>query len=142
MKWQRWLGIAACIILIISCAMHWTWYPDIKEYFSGFYSRNNYYGRPGILLCTFAAAGVAFYILKKNWSDRLNMILAAIASAYAITSFLRFASGYDGFVPGKQAGIYLMLISTIIHLVMAVMVSAMVKTQVPLHPEKENKGTE
>ena len=140
MKWQRWSGITACIILIISCTMHWTWYPDIKEFFTGFYSKNNYYGRPGVLLSFFAACGVVLYWLKKMWSDRLNMIFSAIATAYAITAFLRFSSGYDGFVPAKQPGIYLMIISTITHLVMAVMVSSSVKTQVPLNPE-ENKGT-
>lgn len=133
MKWQRWLGLSACIVLIISCIMHWTWYPDIKEYFSGFYSKNNYYGRPGILLSFFSTTGILFYWLKKSWSDRLNMIFAAILAAYAITSFLRFTSGYDGFVPEKQPGVYLMIVSAIIHLIMAVTIASMVKTQVPVN---------
>ena len=61
------------------------------------------------------------------------MIFAAILTAYAITSFLRFTSGYDGFVPEKQPGVYLMILSAIIHLLMAVTIASMVKTQVPVN---------
>jgi len=121
MKWQRWVGVLACIVLIISCTMHWAWYPDIKKYFTGFFSENNYYGRHGILLCFFAGTGILFYFLRKAWSDRLNLIFSAICMAYAITSLLRFGSGYDGFVPDKQPGIYLMLVAAILHMIMAVL---------------------
>jgi predicted PurR-regulated permease PerM len=143
MKWQRLIGLTACIVLIISCFMKWAWYPDIKEYFTGFYSKKNYYGRPGILLCFFAVTGILFYWLKKAWSDRLNMIFSAIATAYAITSFLRFTSGYDGFVPDKQPGVYVMITAALINLVMSVLLMSLVKTQVPVEREltesSENK---
>lgn len=135
MKWRRWVGIGACLVLMISCIMNWAFYPDIKKYFTGFYSEHNYYGRPGILLCFFGGTGVLFYLLKRTWSDRLNMIFSAIAVAYAITSFLRFTSGYDGFVPVKQPGIFLMLFSAIIHLLVSIMVSSMVKVVTPRQSE-------
>lgn len=137
MLWRRWTGILACVLLIFSCFLNWAWYPDIEEYFSGFYSKNNYYGRPGMLLSFFAVCGIVFYSLKKEWSNRLNLIFSAIAAAYAITSFLRFTSGYDGFVPETQPGLYLMLIAATIHLIMAVMVGSMVKTQVPVKDQKQ-----
>ena len=37
MKWQRITGIVSCVLLLVSCFMHWAWYPDIQEYFTGFY---------------------------------------------------------------------------------------------------------
>ena len=135
MKWHRVTGIIACSLLIISCFIHWTWYPDIQKYFTGFFSEHNYYGRPGILLSFFAGTGILFYLLKKAWSDRLNLIFSALAVAYAITSFLRFSSSYDGFVPQKQAGIYLMLICAFAHVIMAVLLMSIEKTAVPIQED-------
>ena len=62
----------------------------------------------------------------------MNMIFAAIEAAYAITAFLRFTSGYDGFVPEKQPGVYLMIIAAIVHLLVAVIMASMTKMQVPV----------
>ena len=135
MKWHRVTGIIACSLLIISCFMHWTWYPDIQKYFTGFFSEHNYYGRPGILLSFFAGTGILFYLLKKAWSDRLNLIFSALAVAYAITSFLRFSSSYDGFVPQKQAGIYLMLVCAFAHVILAVLLMSIEKTAVPIQED-------
>ena len=135
MKTQRIAGIVACILIIVSCFMHWAWYPDIKEFFTGFYSKQNYYGRPGVLLSFFAGTGILFYLLKKAWSDRLNLIFSALCTAYSITSFLRFSSSYDGFVPERQTGLYVMFLSAILHTVIAVMVMSVEKRAVPVKQE-------
>ena len=135
MKWQRVTGIVACSILIIACFMHWAWYPDIQKFFTGFFSERNYYGRPGRLLSFFAGTGIIFYVLKKAWSDRLNLIFSALSMAYAITSFLRFSSSYDGFVPQRQAGIYIMLLAAALHLVMAVLLMSVEKKSVPVRQD-------
>ncbi|CAN5728124.1 hypothetical protein BH10BAC3_BH10BAC3_05550 [soil metagenome] len=135
MKKQRIAGIIACILIIGSCLMHWAWYPDIKEFFTGFYSKQNYYGRPGVLLSFFAVTGMLFYLLKKAWSDRLNLIFSALCTAYAITSFLRFSSSYDGFMPEKQTGIYVMLLAAIVHMVISVLVMSVEKKAVPVNGE-------
>lgn len=136
MKWQRITGILACVILIVSCFMHWAWYPDIQEYFTGFYSKANYYGRPGILLSSVGVLGIIFYSISKAWADRVNLVTSAIGMAYAITSFLRFISSYDGFVPEKKLGILLMLVTAILHLLMAVLLLSMTKTMLPARETK------
>lgn len=131
MKWPRITGIVSCIALIISCFMHWAWYPDIQEFFTGFYSKHNYYGRPGVLLSVVAVTGAWFHWINKAWADRLNLVFSGLGTAYAITSFLRFISSYDGFVPEKQAGVFIMLAAAIIHLVMSVLNLSVQRTVVP-----------
>ena len=54
LKILHWLGIVACIVLIISCLMPWGFYADIQEHFTGFYSFKNQYGKPGKLLSLIA----------------------------------------------------------------------------------------
>jgi hypothetical protein len=135
--WQKWLGVLTCVLLFASCFMHWTWYPDIQKYFTGFFSERNYYGRPGMLLSFFALAGIAFFLLAKNWSLRLNLLFSAFGMAYAIYNFFKYTSSYDGIVPEKQAGIWLMLISSFAFLVMSILAGSIKKIDYPVEAEKE-----
>ena len=135
MKIRKRLGIGACVLLIVSCFLSWTWYPDIEKYFSGFFSEGNYYGKPGKLLCFFAITGIACYFIEKEWTKRLNLIFGGLCVGYALTTFLRFSASYDGFVPEKQFGIYLMLFSATLHILMAALASAGRMVQVPVNKE-------
>lgn len=134
MKMRKWTGIAACVIIIASCFMHWTWYPDIEKYFTGFFSQSNYYGKPGILLCFVAVFGILLHFVRKSWAYRTNLILAGIGMAYGVTTYLRYSSSYDGYVPEKQLGIFLMLAASLVHLVVSVINSGMREVQVPAKP--------
>jgi hypothetical protein len=111
------IGIVSCILLLISLFLNWAWYPDIEKYFTAFFSENNYYGKPGKLLAFFALVGIGSYLYLKPWTQRLNLIFSALCLAYAIKTYLLFTSGYDGYVPEPQPGIYLMLAATIGHMV-------------------------
>lgn len=120
---KRILGLIACLVLLGSCFFGWAYYPDINEEFTGFYSKNNYYGRPGILLGAVAAIGFAAYVFHKVWLYRINLIIAAIGMGYAVKSWLLFSSGYDGFTPQPRAALYVMLASALLHVVMGVLCS-------------------
>lgn len=116
-SWRNWIGIVACLALMGSCFMHWTWYPDIQKYFTGFFTEKNYYGKPGYFLMVMGVVGLANHALRKIWLARINLAASGLAMAYAIKSFLLFTSSYDGYVPQKQFGIYLMLVSAIVNMV-------------------------
>lgn len=127
MNWQKWVGAAACGILIVSCVMHWAYYPDIQKHFTGFDTKVlykgrevNYYGRPGILLSILAILCGSFHLLNKLWAKRINLFFAALCAAYAIKSFLMFSASYTGYEPQREAGIWLMLLTAIMNLAMAV----------------------
>ena len=120
MNWKTLTSIGASVVVIVSCFMHWTWYPDIQKYFTGFFSEQNYYGRPGLFLTGLATISILMNVLKKNWSMRTNLIISAIMLGYGITTFLRYTSAYDGFLPEKQFGIWLMLVAVILNLLMAI----------------------
>jgi hypothetical protein len=117
MNIRKWIGLGTCVLLAASTFMDWAWYPDIQKYFTGFFTEKNYYGKPGIFLCLVAGIGMASYLLNKVWLYRVNLVAAALGMAYAIKSFLLFTSAYDGYLPIKQIGIYLMLVSSIAHVV-------------------------
>ena len=121
-KITHWLGIVSCIVLIVSCFLPWAYYDDsnIHENFTGFYSFSNYYGKPGKFLVGTAVIALIFMLLPKLWAKRVNLFLCALATGYAIKTYIQFSSCYGAYCPDKQAGIYLMLISSVFMLVAAV----------------------
>lgn len=119
-KYLHWIGIAACILLIVACFIPWAHYADINETFTGFYSFKNQYGRPGKLLTILASLIFVFMLLPKVWAKRANLFLAALTLGYAIKSYVLFTSCYNAYCPEKQAGIFLMLISAFVILLASV----------------------
>lgn len=125
------MGLVACVALIGASFMHWTFYPDIQKYFTGFFSEKNYYGRPGIYLTACAAIGILSYLLHKAWIARFNLVMAGLCMGYAIKSFLLYVSSYDGYVPVRQPGIYIMLIAALVNMVVAMITMDSPKMEAP-----------
>jgi hypothetical protein len=113
------LGLVACIALIVSCFMPWGYYADIKETFTGLYSYNNNYGKPGKFLIFFAVAAFVLMYLPKVWAKRTNLFLCAVTVGYAIKTYILFTSCYNAYCPEKRGGIFLMLFSTVVMLIAA-----------------------
>ena len=126
----RIIGILSCLLILISFFLNWAWYPDIQKYFTAFFTEGNYYGKPGKVLSFVAISGLALYWLNKPWGQRINLIFSALGIAFAIRTYLLFTSGYDGYVPEAKAGLYLMLLGSLGHLVASMGGLTMVKTMV------------
>lgn len=119
-KSLHWLGIAACLGLMISCFLPWTFHADINQSFTGFYSNLNKYGKPGKLLTFFGVLILVFMWLPKLWAKRTNLFIAALTVAYAIRTFILFSSCYNNYCPQKLPGLYIMLACTAIMLIASV----------------------
>lgn len=73
--------------------------------------------------------GAIFYLLYRIWdivANWVNLLFCALCMAFAIRTYLLYTSGYDGYVPEPQPGIYLMLLGCLGHLI-ASMTSMAVK---------------
>ena len=116
----QWAGILACLTLIVSCFVPWTFHADVGKNFTGFFSEKNQYGRPGKFLIIFSVVSLALIVVPKIWAKRINLFLTAFTAAYAIKTYILYTSCYNAYCPEKKAGIYIMLFSTVIILVAAV----------------------
>ena len=109
-----WTGIIACVVLMVACFMPWTYHADLGKKFTGFFSEQNRYGKPGEFLVAFAAAVLIFMLLPKLWAKRTNLFLGALLVAYAVKTYILFTGCYMAYCPERKAGIYLMLVSSVI----------------------------
>ena len=130
MKYSQWIGLLALALLILSCFLPWTYYPDIQKTFTGFFSENNLYGKPGKALVILAVLSGVCFIVPRVWAKRIHFFLSAVIVAYAFRSFIIFASCYRGICPEKKVGLWLMLITAFVAMIMAFMPKMPVKTKV------------
>ena len=119
-KYLHWIGLAACITLIISCFIPWTYYADLNKSFTGFFSEHNEYGKPGMFLVPLTIIFFMLMWIPKVWAKRTNLFLGAIIISYGIKSYVLFTSCYNAYCPEKQAGIFIMLLSTIVIMLAAI----------------------
>ncbi|MEP6675959.1 MAG: hypothetical protein ABJA78_12425 [Ferruginibacter sp.] len=120
LKILHWTGIAACILLIVSCFLPWTHYandPVIRDEaqrtFTGFYSYDNYYGRPGKFLSAIAIISMLMKLLPKVWAKRTDLFVTGIGIAYTARTVVEYTGSYTGIHPEIKIGLILMLVSVI-----------------------------
>jgi len=115
------VGIIAALILIASCFIPWTYYPDIDKTFTGFFSQANAYGKPGKAIIFFSVLSVVLFIIPKIWAKRFNVLVTAITIAYCVRSYVLFTTCSGGVCPEKKVGIFLIVISSALMLVSALL---------------------
>ncbi len=121
MKYSSIVGIVAALLLIWACFLPWTFHPDLNKYFTGFYSEDYMYGRPGKLFIIFACIAILLFLIPRVWAKRTNWLVATLIVAYTIRTYFLYTTCYSGICPVKQMGIYLLLVSVAIVFVMAIL---------------------
>lgn len=119
MKYSQWIGIGMAVLLVVSCFLPWAYYPDLGKSFNGFFSEGNNYGKPGKAFVFFAVLAGLFFLLPRVWAKRWNFLVTALCLAFAIKSFILFSGCYAGVCPTRQTGLWLMLVSAALMLLMA-----------------------
>ncbi len=120
MKYYKITGVVACALLVISCFLPWAYYTDIQKSFTGFFSEQNIYGKPGKLFVFVAVCSLILILLDKIWAKRTLLFFAALNIGYLIKTYVLFASCYSGLCPQKQYGLYLLIFSCLLLLVVSV----------------------
>ena len=130
MKYSQWIGVVAVLVVIAACFMPWAWFPDLQKDFTGFFSEQNRYGRPGTVLIFLSVFEIVWFLIPRIWAKRANIFFAGVALAWAIKSFWLYTACYRGICPSTRVGLFLVLGGTII---------AMLATLTPSIPLKENE---
>ncbi len=113
-------GLLACIALIASCFFPWAYFADIQQSFTGFYSYQNQYGKPGKFLLLVAVTAFVLFLVPKVWAKRTNLFVCALGVGYAIKTYILFVSCYKAYCPEQKPALYTMLLSIILMMVAAV----------------------
>jgi hypothetical protein len=127
LKYATYTGIAAALLLIACCFVPWAYYPDIQEYFTGFYSRQNNYGKPGIAFIFLSLIAIVLFLIPKLWAKRTNLFIGVLIFTYALKNYMLYAGSYGGNHPSVKAGLIGMITFSLIILVSSLLSKADVK---------------
>jgi hypothetical protein len=113
MRYLKPLGAVAASVLIIACFLPWVTLDTRGIVVTGMNPGGTSYGKPGMLHLVFTAGYLALLFIPQVWSRRLNLGFAAFNTAWAFRNFSLISSCFAGECPERQAGIYLIIITTL-----------------------------
>ena len=120
MKHYKVTGIVCALVLITACFLPWTYHADVHENFTGFFSEQNKYGKPGMVFIFFSVVSILLISVPKIWAKRTHIFIAGLQVAYAIKTYILYASCYNAYCPEIRYGIILTMICVIIMLLVSI----------------------
>ncbi len=110
------LGI---IVLVVACFLPWMRIEDPAITITGVDTTGTRYGIPALTHFILAAFIVTTAFIPKIWAKRLGLLFAALNLAWAIRNFGVIPHCEAGICPEKLAGIYLLLVASIVLMITA-----------------------
>jgi len=139
MKFYKQIGFIASLLLVISCFLPWAYYPDLQKSFNGFYSEQGVYGKPGKVFIFFAVSSLILIFIDRIWAKRTLIFISAFNVGYLIRTYFLYTACYGTTCPRKEYGIYLLMLSGIILLVVSLFPDLKVKDEEDPPKESEEK---
>jgi hypothetical protein len=119
MKYMKWIGVLAGLLLVVSCFTPWVVIESRHLTISGIDAAGTNFGKPGYLHFVMAFFFLLFTLIPKVWAKRTNLLIIGINTAWAIRNFLLIAVCRGGECPSRKSGLWLMLLASLLMLVSA-----------------------
>ena len=97
--------------------MPWVIVPSRNIVISGVSAEGTNFGKPGYLNIILSIFFIVFTLIPRLWAKRANLVVVALNIAWAIRNYLLLSACRGGDCPEKQAGLYLLIFSSLFILV-------------------------
>jgi hypothetical protein len=119
MRFIKWAGVAAAIILAIICFVPWVVIESKGITVTGVHSNGTNFGKPGYFHFAMIIFFLFFTLMPRVWAKRANLLICALNLGWAVRNFIIIPGCEGGDCPIKKAGIYLLLFSSLIMMISA-----------------------
>ena len=116
---MKWIGLAAVVLLIVSCFIPWVFIESRNITVSGMDARGTNFGKPGYFHLFMTVFFLLFSFIQKVGVKRANLLITALNLGWAIRNYFMITACHAGDCPLKKTGIYLMLVASIVMMVSA-----------------------
>lgn len=119
MKYSKWIGLAAVLVVIITCYRVWVFVPAAQLSIGGmFASGPQNFGKPGLMNIFFSFIAAIMFVLPAVWAKRLNFLFCGLNIAWAIRNYLLLSRCYGGECPQLTNALYILLAASGVMVVM------------------------
>jgi hypothetical protein len=129
MRYMKWIGLLAVILLIVSCFTPWIIINSKNIIVSGIDSSGTNFGKPGYTHFILGLFFTIFHFIPKIWAKRWNLLIVALNIAWAVRNFFIISMCREGECPEKQIGLWLVLIASSLMLIAALFPSIELKEE-------------
>jgi len=119
MRYMKWIGLFAVILLIVSCFLPWVHIASKNIVVSGVESTGTNFGKPGYTHFVLSFFFIIFHFIPRLWAKRSNLLVVALNIAWAIRNYFIISMCREGDCPEKQLGLWLVLLASVLILVAA-----------------------
>ena len=119
MRYMKWIGLAAAVLLVVSCFTPWVFIEAANITVSGIDTTGTSFGKPGYFHFVLAGIFVLLTLVQRIWAKRLNLLITALNVGWALRNFFVLAMCSGGECPVRKSGIWLMLLASVLMLVSA-----------------------
>ena len=119
MRHIKWIGLAAAILLIVSCFTPWVFIESRNITVSGIDATGTNFGKPGYLNLFLTLLFLGFHFIPKVWAKRANLLVTALNLGWAIRNYFIISACMGGDCPVKKTGIYMMILASVLMMVSA-----------------------
>jgi len=116
---MKWIGTLAALVLIVFCFFPWVFIESKNITVTGIESAGTSFGKPGYFHFFLAVLYLLFTFIPRLWAKRWNLLIVALNIAWAARNYFIISACSGGECPEKKAGLYMVLISSLIMLVAA-----------------------
>ena len=131
MRWMKWTGLGASVLLIISCFSTWVVIVSKNIAVSGVDATGTNFGKPGYFNFLFTFFFILFTLIPRIWAKRTNLLISALNFSWALRNYFIISACRGGECPEKQTSIYLMLIASLLMLASALFPDIKLREQKP-----------
>jgi hypothetical protein len=114
MKYLKWLGLLAAVLLIASCFFPWVLIPSKSITITGIQSEGTNFGKPGYFNLLMTGLYILFALTPRVWAKRANLIVVALNMAWSLRNYFMVTACEGGECPDTQPALFILLISSII----------------------------
>ncbi len=119
MRYMKWIGLAATVLLILSCFSPWVFIESRNITVSGIESTGTNFGKPAYIHFVLSAFFLFCSFVPKVWAKRLNLLITALNFGWAIRNYFLISACMGGECPVKKTGLYGVMLASFFMLVAA-----------------------
>lgn len=116
---MKWIGLAAAVLMIVSCFTPWVFIESRNITVSGIDSTGTNFGKPGYFHFLMTFLFLAFSFIQRVWAKRINLLVTALNLGWAVRNFLIISACMGGDCPVKKSGLFGIVLASVIMLVAA-----------------------
>jgi hypothetical protein len=121
MKYSQYIGILACLIVLICSFLPWSIVASEHITISGFDTTGTRFGRPGLFLNFFTGISLLLFIIPTIWAKRTNIFLGALVFAWSVRNYILVSTCLMGECPVKQPALYVLVTASFVVMMMTLL---------------------